>query len=163
MPSSPAHKADESDAIPQPSRSHFAGPWPQRVAIWGTYIFGFFALLGTSPATLGLVALTLAFLSCFDHWKTLARDPLIQVCLVFALYVATHSLITYVQAPAQALADAAVDAGTDWIKLLLFVPVAYWLRGSRDRIGWGLLLSLLGFSIGFLRKIDWEGFDVTFF
>jgi len=137
--------------------------WPRRLGLWATYLFAFLSLLGTSPATVALAALTLAFLWDFRDWRRLGRDPLVRVCLVFGGYVAVHSLIVYFGAAEPELTGAAADAGFDWLKLLLFIPFAYWVRGCPRRIGWLLLLALLGFTTGILRKIDWGSFDESFF
>lgn len=162
MPASLANRGPANEPTPG-SRQTATSAWPNRMGEWGSFLFSFFALLGTTPASVGLVALALAFLWDFRHWRVLGQDPIIKVCLVFAVYTAGHSLIAYVTAPGEELAEAVADTGTDWIKLLLFVPFAYWVGGRRQRIGWLLFLALLGFAIGFLRKIDWASFDATFF
>ncbi|MEA3276524.1 MAG: O-antigen ligase family protein [Pseudomonadota bacterium] len=137
--------------------------WSERIGLFGAYLFAFFALLGISPATLGLGLVLLTFLLRFRDWSALGRDPVILACLAFALYVGLHSLIFYFNAPNERLAAAAAETGVDWIKLLLFVPFAYFAAGRADRIGRLLLLMLLGFVIGFLREVDWAAFDAAFF
>jgi O-antigen ligase len=137
--------------------------WPRRIGLFGTYLFSGFALLGITPATVGLVLLALAFLVGFRDWPTLGRDPLALTSLVFALYVAIHSLNIYLTAPVDALGEAAVEAGIDWIKLLLFIPFAFWADGRPERIRLLLLLALASFVVGALRKIEWAELDASFF
>jgi O-antigen ligase len=134
-----------------------------RAGLVGLYVFAFFALLGITPATVGLVLLTLAFLIRFDAWRRLARDPVALTALLFGLYVAVHSAIAYVLQPTSALAHAVVENGTDWLKLLLFIPVAYWAAGRPDRVRLILMLGLAGFTLATFRKIDWATFDAAFF
>jgi O-antigen ligase len=134
-----------------------------RTGLVGLYVFAFFGLLGITPATVGLVLLTLAFLIRFDAWRRLARDPVALTALVFGLYVAVHTSIAYFLEPTPALAQAVVDNGPDWLKLMLFIPLAYWAAGRPDRVRLILLLGLAGFTLATLRKIDWATFDAAFF
>ncbi|WP_245731985.1 O-antigen ligase family protein [Thiocapsa roseopersicina] len=134
-----------------------------RAGLVGLYVFAFFGLLGITPATVGLVLLTLVFLIRFDAWRRLARDPVALLALAFGLYVAVHSAIAYFLEPTPALAQAVVDNGTDWVKLLLFIPLAYWAAGRPDRVRLILLLGLAGFTLATFRKIDWATFDAAFF
>jgi O-antigen ligase len=134
-----------------------------RAGLVGLYVFVFFGLLGITPATVGLVLLTLAFLIRFDGWRRLARDPVALLALAFGLYVAMHSSIAYFLEPTPTLAQAVVDNGTDWLKLLLFIPLAYWAAGRPDRVRLLLLLCLAGFTLATFRKVDWASFDATFF
>jgi O-antigen ligase len=137
--------------------------WPQRIGRWGLYLFAFCGLLSVSIATLGLAALTLAFLWEFRDWRALGRDPLIRVCLFAGAYVVVQSATIYFTAPSQELAQRVAEGGSEWLKLLLFVPFAYWASDRPDRARLLLLLALLGFTVAFLRKIDWANFGPAFF
>ena len=134
-----------------------------RLGAAGAYLFAFFSLLGITPATVGLAVLTLAFLADFRQWKALWGEPVIKLSLLFSLYVATHSAIVYLFAGDPARSSAAAEAGADWLKLILFVPFAYWTGAEPKRAPRLMFLALVGFAIGFLRKIDWASFDATFF
>jgi O-antigen ligase len=134
-----------------------------RIGLSGIYLFAAFALLGITPATVGLVVSTLVFGARFDGWRRLGRDPVAMLALVFGLYVVAHSLAFYLAASTPEQAATVLDHGTDWLKLLLFIPVAYWIAGRPERIRLLLLLALLGFTIGITRKIDWATFDASFF
>jgi O-antigen ligase len=137
--------------------------WLDKAGLFGTYLFATFALLGVSPATAGLILFTLGFLLHFRHWRELGRNPLALVCLVFAVFVAFHTAFHYWKSAAADLRADLLTAGLDWMKLLLFIPLAYWLRGDPRRSYQVLLLFLLGFVIATLRKIDWAGFGWQFF
>ncbi|UHD18603.1 O-antigen ligase family protein [Thiocapsa bogorovii] len=134
-----------------------------RAGLFGLYVFAFFALLGITPATVGLILLTLIFLIRFDAWRELARDPVALIALTFGVFVATHSLIAYFLEPTPTLAQAVADNSTDWVKLLLFIPLAYWVAGRPDRVRLVLMLGLAGFTLATFRKIDWATFDAAFF
>nr|WP_158308390.1 O-antigen ligase family protein [Thiocapsa marina] len=134
-----------------------------RAGLVGLYVFTFFGLLGITPATVGLILLTLVFLIRFDAWRVLARDPVALIALTFGVYVAVHSLIAYFLEPTPTLAQAVADNGTDWVKLLLFIPLAYWVAGRPDRVRLVLMLGLAGFTLATFRKIDWATFDAAFF
>lgn len=134
-----------------------------RAGLVGLYVFAFFGLLGITPATVGLVLLALAFLIRFDAWRRLVRDPVALLAMVFGIYVAVHSVTAYLLAPTPALAEAVIDNGTDWVKMLLFIPLAYWVAGRPDRVRMVLLLGLAGFTLATFRKIDWATFDAAFF
>lgn len=155
----------ETSNLPRSDPSPHAQPrgWLQRTGIFGAYLFALFALLGITPATVGLLLFVLAFLFHFRDWRALSCDPLAVTALVFTLYAAVHSLATYLTTPLEPLADAALEAGGDWMKLLLFIPFAYWAGGDPKRIRLLLLLALMGFAVATLRKIDWAGFDASFF
>jgi len=134
-----------------------------RFGLFGIYLFAAFALLGITPATVGLVISTLVFIARFDGWRRLGRDPVAMLALVFGLYVVAHSLAFYRAAATPEQASTVLEHGTDWLKLLLFIPVAYWVGGRPERIRLVLLLALLGFTVGIARKIDWATFDASFF
>jgi O-antigen ligase len=133
------------------------------VGVAGAYAFAFFSLLGITPASVGLALLTLAFLADFRHWRALWAEPVIKLSLLFGGYVAVHSVIFYLFATDPARSAAAAEAGPDWLKLLLFVPFAYWAGAEPGRAARLMFLALVGFAIGFLRKVDWASFDVAFF
>jgi O-antigen ligase len=151
--------------LPRGNPSPFAesNGWARRTGLFGAYLFTAFALPGITPATVGLVLLTLAFLFVFRDWRTLGRDPLAVTAAIFALYVGGHSVVIYLTAPVDVLAEAAAEAGADWIKMLLFIPFAFWAGGQPKRIRLLLLLALVGFVLGALRKVDWAQLDATFF
>jgi O-antigen ligase len=129
----------------------------------GAYLFATMALLGITPATVGLVLAVLVFLIRFDGWRALSRDAVALIASAFGLYVSIHSLVAYFHAPTPTIAAAVAEAGPDWLKLLVFVPLAYWADARPERARRLLLLALLGFTIATLRKIDWGAFDTSFF
>ncbi len=163
MHSNPARSGAKRGRRPSSPRPAGVPTWSRQAGEWGAFVFAAFALLGTSPASVGLAVLTLAFLWNFRDWRILIQDPLIQACLAFAGYVAVHSLVTYATASEDGPIEAIVDAGPDWIKLLLFIPFGYWAGGRSQPVGWILFLALLGFTVGFLHNVDWASFDATFF
>jgi O-antigen ligase len=139
---------------------------PDRVAgaaAFGVYLFAFAAPFSVSLAELGQALFVLAFLAQGPRLRPLLREPVVRAGLVFAAFVGLHSLAWYLQAPTAAYAQGVVRTGADWIKLLLFIPLAWWLAMRPRRIGWVLLLAALGLALGFLRKLDWLALDAGFF
>jgi O-antigen ligase len=142
------------------SRHH---DWAQVVGLGGVYLFAFFAFLGTAPATIGTVLFTLAFVGRLSHWRSLAADRLMQLCLAYGGYLLVHSLVFWRMAPSPTLAQEIARSGWDWIALLQFIPFAYWAAGREDRAQRLLFLALIGFTLDILRNIDWATFDAAFF
>lgn len=141
-------------------------PWDaglERVGIFGIHLFALFALLGSSVAAAGLLLFLVAFVLRFRDWPRLGRDPLALVCALVVLYVGLHSLVFYLALPPGDMADDVAETGASWAKLVLLIPFAYWAAADPVRIRRVLLLLLLGFTLGFLRKIDWAAFDAAFF
>jgi O-antigen ligase len=137
--------------------------WAQVIGLGGTYLFSLFAFLGTAPATVGTVLLSLAFVSRLSHWRSLAADRLMWLCLAFAVYLSVHSLIFWLTAPSPALGHEIARSGWAWISLLQFIAFAYWVAGREDRVHRLLFLALIGFTLDILRNIDWATFDTAFF
>lgn len=52
-------------------------------------------------------------------------------------------------------ADAQWQAALGWIKVLLFLPLAWWLRADPARAGRVLALALAGWWLGFALHVDW--------
>ncbi len=143
-----------------------SSPWDEqldRIGLFGVHLFALFALFGTAVASVGLALFLLAFLLRFRGWRLLGRDPVAILCLLFALYLGLHMLVFYPIMPLGTAARDMVETGADWAKLTLLVPFAYWVGGDPNRTRRLLLLLLLGFTVGFLHKIDWDTFDATFF
>ena len=149
--------------LPAPPLSEGITDWWSRAGLFGVYVFASFALLGITPATLGLVLSVLAFLLRFNAWGRLIRDPVAMLACAFGVYVTLHSLAFYLLAATPDEAATVLDHGSDWLKLLLFVPLAYWIGGRHERLRRVLLLALLGFTLGTFRKIDWATFGADFF
>ncbi|MTW21309.1 O-antigen ligase family protein [Allochromatium palmeri] len=134
-----------------------------RLGLFGLYLFAIFAWLGTTPATLGLGLLTLAFVLHRPDWRSLGRDPVVRLSLVVIGFLIAHSLILAILAPSAERATTILGSGLDWLKLMLFIPLAYWCAGRPERVRRLLLLAALGFSLAVLRKIDWASFGPEFF
>lgn len=134
-----------------------------QIGLLGAYLFSFFAVLGTAPATMAMLLFLVAFLFSVRDWGPLVRDPLFILFLLFSSYVLVHSLVFYLTADEDAVASIIADAAEGWLKPMLVIPFAYWAAGRPDRINRFLLLALLGFTLGLLRKIDWAGLDASFF
>ena len=135
----------------------------ERLGLFGLYLFATFAWLGTTPATLGLVLLTLAFVLNRPDWRSLGRDPSVRLGLILLGFLIVHSLIQAMLAPSAERTTTILGGGPDWFKLMLFIPLAHWCVGRPERVRRLLLLAALGFTLAVLRKIDWTNFGLEFF
>lgn len=149
--------------LPAPTQNELTTDWWSRVGLFGVYLFTSFALLGITPATVGLALAVLVFLLRFNAWGRLVGDPVAVLALAFGVYVTLHSLVFSLLAATPGETATVLDQGSDWLKLLLFVPLAYWIAGRQERLRRVLLLALLGFTVGTFRKIDWTTFGADFF
>lgn len=135
----------------------------EHLGLFGLYLFAVFGWLGTTPATLGLVLLTLAFVPNRPDWRALGRDPVVGLSLAFIGFLIAHSLVLAILAPGMERAVTILGGGGDWLKLMLFIPLAHWCAGRPERVRGLLLLAALGFTLAVLRKIDWANLGPEFF
>lgn len=135
----------------------------ETLGLVGLYLFALFAWLGTTPATLGLMLLTLAWLLARPDWRALMQEPVAFLALAFSGFVLIHSLILAVIAPSGTPPQMTLASGLAWSKLLLMIPIAHWCAGRPQRVRGLLLLAALGLTVGALRKIDWAQFGPEFF
>jgi O-antigen ligase len=135
----------------------------ERLGLFGLYLFAAFAWLGTTPATLGLVLLSLGFVLHRPDWRSLGRDPVVRLSLVLIGFLIVHSLVLAILSPSTERATTILGGGGDWLKLMLFIPLAHWCAGRPERVRGLLLLAALGFTLAVLRKIDWTNFGLEFF
>lgn len=118
-----------------------------------TCTFGFFAWLSTAGANFALVVLLLAFILCRPVWPVCRRDPLIWLLIVFAAYVVLRTGFAIKEFPETR--HLQIKDASNWLKLLAFWPVAWWLKGDLKRINLVLVLSVSGLMLGMLMKADW--------
>lgn len=141
-----------------------SGPlWPERAASFGMYVFCFGALLGVSVGYAGLILFVVAFFFQPGAVRTLSKDPLFLLSLAFAAYVLSSGIFWYIYGPTAEYGISALETSIAWIKLLFFIPFAYWAAKRPERIELLFLLFIIGFALGFLRKIDWANLDASFF
>lgn len=133
------------------------------VAAFGVFLFAFSAAFSVALAYLGILMFTLAFVAEGRLLRPLLAEAVVIAGLGFAAFVASHSALWYLLAPSPDYAHAVASGGADWIKLLLFIPLAWWLADAPKRIGLALSLAALGLAFGFLRKVDWAALDAAFF
>ncbi|MGQ9659178.1 MAG: O-antigen ligase family protein [Thermochromatium sp.] len=135
----------------------------ETLGLFGLYLFAGFAWLGTTPATLGLALLTLAFVLHRPDWQALGRDPVVRLGLILTGFLIVHSLVLALSAPSAERAATILDGGGDWLKLMLFIPLAHWCADRPERVRRLWLLAALGFTLAVVRKIDWAHFGWAFF
>lgn len=134
-----------------------------RVAGVGVLLFAFSAGFSIALAYLGILVFTLAFVAQGQQLRPLLAQPVIWASLGFAAFIVAHSIAWYLLAPSPAYASTVAEAAADWVKLLLFIPLAWWLAKNPTHIGHALALAALGLAFGFLRSVEWGALDATFF
>lgn len=119
--------------------------WPERLGLFGLYLFAFFALVGPAGANLG-IALMLAGLLLDRHARQrLVLHPLLWLAACSALVTLASVATAWTDGPAGA-ADHA-HAAIRLTKLWLFILCAWHFAASPARIGRALVLLLAGFVL----------------
>jgi O-antigen ligase len=134
----------------------YTGRWQAlrpRIGVAGLFVFAFAAWFSVAAANIGLGLLVLAFLADRSAWDRLRSDPLARWGLAFAGYLVVRALWAAWELP-QTAADQAQGVA-DWLKLWLFVCVAWWLHADLRHVHWALALALAGLLAGMLAHIDW--------
>jgi O-antigen ligase len=132
--------------------------WARRLGLAGLYLFSFFSLSSVAGAYLGLLLLCIGFLLSVRDWYRLWREPVVLCALGFAAFVLLHSWHAADTARGLGALQNLKESAADWIKLLLFLPFAYWARGDAQRLARLLGLWLTGFVLGILLHWDWAYF-----
>ena len=124
-----------------------------RLALVLLVLFAFSAWSMTAIANVALALLVLLFLldgrGAWGRWR---RDP--AIWLLLAGIMLTTLLAWRAALLFPDLADQQWSAIAGWIRPLLFVVPAWWLRGDPVRIRWVLVAAFLGLLIGVLQRSD---------
>jgi O-antigen ligase len=128
-------------------------PWSDRLgeaALYLTCITAFSAPAGAEGAT---ILLALAFLLALPRWRRLAGEPVALIALVAAGYGVAQTLVLTLIRPDHA--GLYLEGLTDWARLLMFIPFAFFSRGDERRLDFLMLLALAGLLGGMLYRLDW--------
>ncbi|MCP5315575.1 MAG: O-antigen ligase family protein [Chromatiaceae bacterium] len=128
----------------------------------GIYLFALAAAPSAAAANVGIVLFTLAFFWQGRSLCPLLTEPVVLLGLLFAAFVTIHSLFWYLHAPDSDYASMVLRSAGDWIKLLFFIPFAWWLSSRPQEIGRILFIAAVGLALGFLHKINWPVLDQGF-
>jgi len=131
----------------------------EKLGLIGLFCFLFFAWLGTAMAYVGLFLMLVTFIAGIpENWQQLKHDPVIRLFMVFVVYLLLRTAWSVYEFPE--LTAQHIHDGLEWLYLWLFIPVAWWLKQSRQRIYLALLGLMLGFLISVVWLTDWQACDV---
>jgi O-antigen ligase len=130
-----------------------APSWSERIGQAALYLLCFSAYLAPAGSEAATVLLLLAFLLALPRARLPWREPVMLLALAGAAYGVLHTLILGLMRPGYPSPEW--SALSDWLKLLLFVPVAHFSRGDERSPELPLLLTLIGLMLGMLIRTDW--------
>ena len=120
------------------------------------FAFAAWNLTGLANVALALLVLLL-ILDLPGQWTRLRRDPGIWLLVLGAVLTIALAWRAAIELPQTA--EQQWSAVSGWLRPLLFVVIAWWLREDRRRVGWVLIAATLGLLVGVLRRAD--GADVA--
>lgn len=136
-------------------------PSPTRVrqiGLAGLYIFAFSAFYDKAGGVLGLLLMLIAMgFSAREVWNDYKFDPMVWTVAVFVLYLVLHAYISSLEFPQTS--EAQWTEARNWGRLIVFLILAWWMRGEPRVIFWCLTLALLGLFAKLL--VDTEASDIT--
>ena len=128
--------------------------WAPRLGMGALYGLCLSAFLAPAAAEVATLLLVLAFFAALRRESLAWREPVLAVALFGAGYGILHTLL-WSQARPEWRSLYWEGLG-DWLRLLLFLPVAFFSRGDERRLGRLLLLLLVGGLLGMARQADWS-------
>jgi len=112
----------------------------------GLVIFASSCLLSTSGASIGLALVVGAMMLRPSLLRGLRRDPLILVAAVSTIYLILRAVWALWEIPE--IRRLQISQAWAWLRLWLFLVVAWWLQGDSRQSGRLLLLALFGLLVG---------------
>jgi O-antigen ligase len=128
--------------------------WSDQIGKAALYLLCLTAFLAPAGAEASSVLLLFAFVLAFPRWKALSREPVVVIALLAAVYGVLQTLVFGLLQPDRV--GLYLEGLTDWLRLLLFIPFAFFSRGDERRLDVLLLLALLGLLGGMLYRLDWS-------
>jgi O-antigen ligase len=130
-----------------------------RLGLTGLYLFAAFSFIDNVNNDIALFLMLIALLMQYKKaWNTLRHD------LVIYIFGFSVCYITFLANDAAQLlpnsANAQWHATEKWLKLWLFILVAWWLDGNTKRILWVLSLAFLSLIVQASMAFDWSNWDV---
>lgn len=127
--------------------------WGDRIGNAALYVLCLGAFAAPAAAEMATVLLLLAFMAASRRARALLQEPIVVLALAGACYGLLHTLIAGMFAPQHA---GLYWVGlASWLKLLLFIPFAFFSRGDERKLDVLLLLLLCGLLLRMLFRMDW--------
>jgi len=112
----------------------------------GLFVFAVSAFLSTSGVSIGLGLLLVAILLDRSVWSGLRRNPVFFLFVTSIIYLVLRTVWAIWEFPDST--ELQWDQAWDWVRLWLFLCVAWWINGDLKRLNWVLFLPLVGLLIG---------------
>jgi len=130
----------------------------RQIGLAGLYIFAFSAFYDKAGGVLGLLLMLIAMgFSAREVWNDYKFDPLVWTVAVFVLYLVLHAYTSAIEFPKTS--EAQWTEARNWGRLIVFLILAWWMRGEPRVILWCLALALLGLLTKLL--LDTQASDIT--
>ncbi|WP_166668857.1 O-antigen ligase family protein [Thiohalophilus thiocyanatoxydans] len=128
-----------------------------KAGLFGLYLFAFFAFLDKAGTVLGLLLMLSAMLVSWRQvWDDYKQDPAVWVAGIFLIYLILHAYITSLEFPHTS--EEQWKEARNWGRLIVFLILAWWMRGNTKVIFHCLLLALAGILVRLV--IDTEMSDI---
>lgn len=124
----------------------------ERIGVAGLYLCALGTWLSTALQNLGLALVILTFAINRRAWRWAFSSPVFWLCGIAAAYVLTRGHYAAIEFPTTA--ELQLKASQDWVKLTLFIPIAWYLQRSPKHIPWVLVLCGLGLMARTLANLD---------
>lgn len=131
-----------------------AGIFANYIGLGAVFALGICAWSSTAGVNIAFAALLLAFSLDRRALNACVRDPLFVVLAAFALYALLGAWAGAAEFPDDR--SQRLRALQNWLKLLAFWPVAWFLRGDPEKICRLLALAVCGLLLGMLSRCDWS-------
>ena len=125
----------------------------RRLQLWTLYLLAASLFLAPGAVSAALALTWIGFVLALAGQRALPTHAAVWLTAVFATYCLVRAPFAHFGAAGH---GAAWSAALDWIQLLVFVPVAYALRGDQRLLLRLLLLAIIGLLLGTLWRLDWD-------
>ena len=128
--------------------------WSNRAGLAALYILCSSAFLSPAAANIGTALLVLAFPFAVMNWRALLRQQAVLAALLLAVYILLQTPLAAWRSPD--IADHIWTGARGWLRLLVFIPFAYFLGAAPRRLSRLLVLTCIGMIMGMLMNVDWN-------
>lgn len=123
-----------------------------RIGVAGLYLCALGTWLSTAMQGIGLALAVLSFVVDRRAWRWAFTSPVFWLCGGMGVYVFARAHFGALEFPPTA--ELQTEAARDWIKLLIFLPLAWLLWQAPARIPRVMALCALGLLAGTLMALD---------
>ena len=131
------------------------------VGLAGLFLFSLFGWVDVVNNDIGIVLmLSAAAFRYKEIWIVMRREPLTYLLIIFTIYVIVMGYYSGLVLPESR--DAQWDAVGKWLRIWLFLLIAWWLDGNTRRIILVWILAYIGFMFQVSVSFDWGDWEIIF-